>query len=312
MSAPQPWRKVHAAGDARRERVRRLVLRLLSPSLPSLEGALATGRESDVITAFRKDTRALRESVTEGLRIEFLNILGAAGNVTVAFGIIRSIIRSASSAPIRVAERSPLGLDFNFNTSSPAAIKWAEDNAAELVTAITDEQMIQVRAIVINGFKDGKTPATLAREIRNVVGLTDPQARKFSRILEQEGKSKAFAYAKKARTQRSITIARTEVLKAANEGQRQAWSQARSAGLLTGQEARTWIVTYDERTCEICAPMDGQIVGLNEPFTLPDGSRVEGPPAHPRCRCGQGLTTRPRKRTITEPVSEAETVGVLA
>ena len=43
-----------------------------------------------------------------------------------------------------------------------------------------------------------------------------------------------------------------------------------------------WITTSDERVDEeICAPADGEIVGLNEEFS----TGTKQGPAHPNCRC---------------------------
>jgi hypothetical protein len=37
----------------------------------------------------------------------------------------------------------------------------------------------------------------------------------------------------------------------------------------------------------VCIPMDGQIVGVNEPFITPLGDEVMYGGAHPNCRCSQ-------------------------
>jgi hypothetical protein len=40
------------------------------------------------------------------------------------------------------------------------------------------------------------------------------------------------------------------------------------------------------RACPICSPLAGKIVGINEQFELGDGTLIDHPSAHPRCRCG--------------------------
>jgi SPP1 gp7 family putative phage head morphogenesis protein len=87
---------------------------------------------------------------------------------------------------------------------------------------------------------------------------------------------------------RAETIARTETMRAANEGQIEAWQQAAETGLLTGNESTEWITTPDDRLCPICEPLDGQTTALGGTFEV-DGDRVSSPPAHPRCRCTVGL-----------------------
>jgi len=40
----------------------------------------------------------------------------------------------------------------------------------------------------------------------------------------------------------------------------------------------SWVTQRDERVCPICYPRDGKVLG--------DGwTRIDGPPAHIRCRC---------------------------
>jgi SPP1 gp7 family putative phage head morphogenesis protein len=90
---------------------------------------------------------------------------------------------------------------------------------------------------------------------------------------------------------RAETIARTEVQRASNQGQIEAWDQATDEGLLTGTETKEWIVTPDDRLCPICEPLDGQNVPMDGTFDA-DGAQVDGPPAHPNCRCTLGISLR--------------------
>jgi hypothetical protein len=72
---------------------------------------------------------------------------------------------------------------------------------------------------------------------------------------------------------------------ASNAGQHALWQQAIDRGLLPADVKRRWSTAHDERVCQICGPMNGRTVGMNEDFTLPSGARVRTPPAHPNCRC---------------------------
>lgn len=301
---PNPWRSVHAVGLQREPAFRRAVLSLLTlPFGQTLDDAIDSGRISLVTTELSKVLGTRKDTVIRRISTILFSILSEAGEVTVDFGIKRTI------RGLRVARK--IRVEFAFDQTSPEAVAWARANAAELVTLITEEQFETLRRIVVEGFTKQLTPKAIAKQIRGVVGLTGPQAGKFARILEEQGKTKAYAYAKKAKATRAETIARTEVLKASNEGQRMAWMQAKDAGVLTGRELREWITTYDDRTCEICAPMDGQLVGLTEPFTTGDGNRVDGPPAHPRCRCATGLSAQTRPQSQTAVVDQ-ELVAVPA
>lgn len=72
---------------------------------------------------------------------------------------------------------------------------------------------------------------------------------------------------------RAETIARTETAFADTNGNKALYE---ASGLV---ESKQWIVGAD--CCDICAELDGEVVGLDEKFS--DGS--DCPPGHPNCRC---------------------------
>ena len=74
-------------------------------------------------------------------------------------------------------------------------------------------------------------------------------------------------------------------MRAVHQGQREVWEQAVEDGLLDAGMKRTWIVTADDRLCPICEPLDGETADLDGLFA----GEFEGPPAHPNCRCTEGL-----------------------
>lgn len=142
-----------------------------------------------------------------------------------------------------------------FDETNPAAIAWAKEHAAELVTQITDTTRELIRDAVVHAQETGEDAEEAIAE-----------------ILDDED--------------RAERIARHEAMVAANEGQRQAWDQAVDDGLLSGDERRVWIATDDERVCPVCEELDGAVTDLDGLY--PDGS--DGPPAHVQCRCTEGLT----------------------
>lgn len=85
---------------------------------------------------------------------------------------------------------------------------------------------------------------------------------------------------------RANVIARTESMRAANGGQREAWLQAVDSGLLSGRARRTWIATPDEGVCPLCEALDGQTADLDGEYPDDGG---DGPPLHPNCRCTEGV-----------------------
>lgn len=117
--------------------------------------------------------------------------------------------------------------------------------------------------------------------------------------VPEEGASTEFIdkwtkrYSERLLKYRTENIARTETIAASNEGQRQLWQQSIAAGWLPQNARRTWITTDDDRLCPVCEDMDGQVVLVAENFETPEGESVSGPPAHPSCRCAQGITDEP-------------------
>lgn len=177
-----------------------------------------------------------------------------------------------------------------FDATNPEAVAWAQREAASLVVDVTTEARAAIRAVVTQGFEAGVSPSETARLIRSSIGLTERDAgavmKRHTSLLADgmdgaKAAKKAEAYANKLLNSRAQTIARTETMKASNEGQEQLWAQARSKGLLDSNARKVWIA-FDP--CPICAPLDGETVGIDEDFSI-----GTDPPAHPNCRCTIGL-----------------------
>lgn len=178
-----------------------------------------------------------------------------------------------------------------FDLVNAEAVAWAEQHAAELVTNIASDARLAIREVVSQALDVGITVRDQAKLIRTAIGLTERDA---GAVMKQQladiasGMSSARAteraerYADKLLRARAKTIARTETMRAANEGQAQLWRQARSKGLLSATAQKVWIA-YDP--CPICAGLSGETVPIDGEFS--NGS--DGPPAHPNCRCVTGL-----------------------
>ena len=55
---------------------------------------------------------------------------------------------------------------------------------------------------------------------------------------------------------------------------------------------KTWFTNNDDRVCDICAPLDGMVVDIDEFFTTSDDKSLGiDPPAHVNCRCWTETTT---------------------
>lgn len=186
-------------------------------------------------------------------------------------------------------------IDIDWDVFAEDAVEFAKEHSSRLIKAITEQQRKAVRAIVANGVRGGEPPIDVARAVRDVVGL-DPRlataVQNYRASLVAQGRdpkdvaARASAYARRLVAYRSRTIARTETLWANNMGRSRVWVAARDTGLLTTEAVRRWSTSRDERTCPICAPMNGALAPLDGYWTLPNGKQVQIPnESHPNCRC---------------------------
>lgn len=182
------------------------------------------------------------------------------GDVTV-YAVV--LCTSTDEEKLRSLRRDDsLVLKMKFDAKNEAAKKWARKHSGELVRQITKTTRQRIASAVVNAL-DGGSPRELYKSILKVIGDKD----------------------------RADLIAKTELMDAANSGQREAWAQAVEEGLLTGLEMREWIATDDPSLCDHCDRLDGQLAELDGDY--PDGGGI-GPPLHPRCRCTEGISARRR------------------
>lgn len=209
---------------------------------------------------------------------------------------------STASSVARVA-----GVTARFDLTNPRALLWAARRSSAKVTQITHDTKRIVRRAISRGFRQGITVQGTGRALRPVLvdalpetlGLTLRQyvaVERFRDRLVDEGaddvEGRTARYAAKQLRRRALTIARTETIAASNAGQSELWRQYAERDLIDATSTRrVWIITPDDRLCEICEAipdLNPEGVGLNKPFLTPDGP-VDAPPAHPNCRCAQGL-----------------------
>jgi hypothetical protein len=177
---------------------------------------------------------------------------------------------------------------------APRMRRWLRDHGAELVREVNGTSRAAVRGIVNEGFRLGRHPRHMARDVRAVVGLTEPQAISLARrqaAMLEAGVSEANIERRMARVaermikRRAETIARTETMTAINRGRHELWRQLEEDGALEPGAQRQWLTSDDERVCPICGPMDQQVTRISGSYTLPGGASLDHPPAHPACRC---------------------------
>lgn len=214
--------------------------------------------------------------------------------------------RRTGARGARVAEGQVRGATFSasFDSANPRALAWAQTRSSSLITEITPATEEAMRELIAAGIRDGIPPAKLAQQIKESVGLRSDQVRAIfklraelasaepgtlvTRIPPQPGlrdiagfrakipangatpewiDAQAARYSKMSLNYRARTIARTETLTASNQGQVELWRQAQESGTLSSDAKRVWIATDDSRTRDEHAEVDGEEVGINEPFS---------------------------------------------
>ena len=302
--------------------------RIMAEELPAVllstleAGAFASARFYRRQGGFLPDGPIDQESVKDDGPIDDLAPVAAADG-----GVSSVFIPPSGSLP-------GFALSPDFLVTNPESVAWANEFGSRQIVQISNETRRAIRELISQAFVDGVPPAKAARAIRDQIGLTRFQeraVRNLSREMarRQRGVVRRFGgqfgakvpqggystvqiqaatkrYGKRLLRSRALTIARTETLAAANEGQRQLWLQARKTGAIPAHLVKEWIITPDDDLCPVCRGMIGQQRELDKPFNTGRFGPVMSPPAHPRCRCAQGLA-RPKKAKTTRQTRPAET-----
>ena len=199
------------------------------------------------------------------------------------------------------AQSKPPKVEFNmsFNKTNPNSLAFARNRAGELVTAIDAITRDSIRKAIIDAFNEGLDYRATARRIKSVVGLhprwadavTNFEKREYARLIKngvKEATARAQAierstrYSDSLKSKRATMIARTEIQIAQNEGRQEGWNQAAEQGYVDAESQKMWIIAQDERTCDICVELDGEIVPWDGTFS--SGDETPGR-VHPNCRC---------------------------
>ena len=198
---------------------------------------------------------------------------------------------------------------WQFDADRHSVNAWCENEAAQFVTYVSDDQIKAIRFAVRRAATlNSLTVDNLARVIRPMVGLdyrqTVANMRHFETLLN-DGKSlkqateSSIYYSARQSRYRAQRIARTELAYAYEQGAYEGTRQAQEAGLL-GHTVKVWCTADDERTCDICGSLEGTQIEMDEDFYYEDKHRQQSvrinprlkhktigkvPPAHPHCRC---------------------------
>ncbi len=205
----------------------------------------------------------------------------------------------ADSAGISLkALPAPIRSDLRFDVKNPGIDRYLNTRAASLVSNIQNDTQQVIQQAVRRSFEQALRPDQIGRAIKGNIGLLPRHALAVDNYrvqLEAQGRAPDVvdaltgSYQDRLLNYRADMIGRTESRMAVNYSQLDIWKTAANSDLISRNDAKkVWVTDGDP--CEICDPMDGVAVGLNDYWILSTGDQVEIPTeSHPHCMCGMEL-----------------------
>lgn len=135
-----------------------------------------------------------------------------------------------------------VGIDFDL--LNPGVVYFLNNEAGEYIKGINETTLKTLRETLVEGVEAGESIPKLAKRI--------------SSVFED------------AKGRRTVTIARTEVVRASNFG---GWEGMKQGGT----EEKEWLATRDSRVRDAHLAMDGQIKPVEQPFVAPGGQTAMYP-----------------------------------
>lgn len=205
---------------------------------------------------------------------------------------------SEAMASVAVAEAKTHGFD-GFSIVDPKPAEFIARYGADKVVEISDGVRLGLRKTLSLARETGMPATQVASQILPQIGLHEAWTEAVhayrdkltldSDLTERAVDREVARYANQLRLTRALNIARTESAFASAAGQRQAWDAMAEDGFIDRAVARRQWIESSNPCPQICEGMDGQTVGLDEPFTGGDGSSIDDVPAHPGCACSSSL-----------------------
>ena len=148
-----------------------------------------------------------------------------------------------------------------FTTIDRSAVNFLANYDLQLLGDVSTTLTNKIHTTIQAGILSGKSIRDVAKEIGRV-------------IPDKEGFRTAGKTVFSTANSRATLIARTETLRAHNEGRATFYERV-------GVTKMEWLTADDERTCPVCAPMNGKVFPIN-------GDKK--PPIHPACRCSMAAS----------------------
>ncbi len=268
----------------------------------------------------------LMRNARQSLKVPHLEALLIAGNTDATLAAVAATqippaetalleaLIAAVSSNVALPESVTFGVEFN--EVNQRIIRWAKANVAKNIQGVSPANIAVIRDTIVQSLEAGVGPRVTAAHIQDLIGLTPGHEKAVNRlyfksledgVTETQARKVAARKAKQLIRWRAEMIARTETIRAANEGQMLVWETARDMDLIPQGTKTIWLATGDDRTCPICAVLDGQTVAISERYVinrqaisfvrsgsdfkvagtkpLPKPRTERTPPAHQSCRC---------------------------
>jgi hypothetical protein len=296
----------------------RLAMRRAAAEEPAIARAM--------LTAFRVIRETLSESelahlIQSGNLDRLVSDVLSKAATGAALQPVRERMRAATESSFRYVTATSLPgagkvdglLTVRFDYLNPRVIDAVRTMESKVITALATTTRDTVRAYVENGLRDGVGPGTIARGLRQVIGLSPSQlqevtnfravlagdtTRSLSNYALRDARLDAMLadgplspeqidryaerYLKRRIAQNAETIAHTASLDAMKLGQRLSWQDAIDKGIIDGDVQKAWIGVMDDRERPEHVKMQGETVGFDEPFS--NGEVIPGESTY-NCRC---------------------------
>jgi hypothetical protein len=277
-----------------------------------IQGALSLAvlKAFDTIRANVSDTD-LEEIIRTHALDRLVADVAAGGSVTVlidrAFlGVsvrIRQAVESAFTTAVRDlpdAGRVDGVVGVAFDYLSPHVVDGIRQLDTKVVETLAADTRDVVKAFVENGLRDGDSASTIARELRQVIGLSPTQLEntiKYEAKLEADAslsdaavERMVTAYTRRAVALNAETVSRTASLDAMKLGQDLAWRDAMDRGIVEpGSLNKTWKGVMDDRERDEHVAMEGETVPFEAPYS--NGQMIPGEDEY-NCRCISMVTVQ--------------------
>lgn len=259
-------------------------------------------------------TRAIELGFTERI---FETILSDAV-LAYAFLPVRERLRVGVGAAFRVTapdipKRSG-SIGVAFDTLNPRILDAIRTLESRVITTLETTVRETVRESVTRGLSDGLAPRTIARGLRDVIGLAPNQLqdvanyrakleaghsvtgytlrdKRYDGVVKRNEMTPAQidtavdTYRKRRIALNAETNARTAALDAQKLGQQLSWQDAIGKGIVDGDRLyKSWVGVLDDRERPEHIAMEGVTVPFDQPYPLPSGEMIPGESTF-NCRC---------------------------